>query len=367
MIPFLNLRQLNSKYDTAFKNAYRDVLDSGYYILGKQVSLFEHNYASYCQAEHCIGTGNGLDALTLILKGYMSLGKLSKGDEVIVASNTYIATILAVKLAGLTPVLVEPDINTYNLDSRLIKNSLTRNTKVVLMTHLYGQLCDVNAIRSICDNNQLLLIDDCAQSHGARLNSKLISGNLCDASAHSFYPTKNLGALGDAGAVTTNDNTLAERIKSLRNYGFNERYVADYEGVNSRLDDVQASILNIKLKFLDEDNASRQHIAKRYVTEIQNEAIILPLYDNSQCHVFHLFVVRVANRTAFSTYLKNNAIGYNIHYPVAPHKQQALQELSKLSFPISEKIHDEVISLPCHPMLTDTEVSTIINVVNAYK
>jgi dTDP-4-amino-4,6-dideoxygalactose transaminase len=182
-----------------------------------------------------------------------------------------------------------------------------------------------------------------------------------------FIQQKNLGALGDAGAVTTNDNTLAERIKSLRNYGFNERYVADYEGVNSRLDDVQASILNIKLKFLDEDNASRQHIAKRYVTEIQNEAIILPLYDNSQCHVFHLFVVRVANRTAFSTYLKNNAIGYNIHYPVAPHKQQALQELSKLSFPISEKIHDEVISLPCHPMLTDTEVSTIINVVNAYK
>jgi dTDP-4-amino-4,6-dideoxygalactose transaminase len=367
MIPFLNLHQLNSKYETAFKKAFTSVLDSGYYILGKHVSQFETDYAKYCQVKNCIGTGNGLDALTLILKGYLSLGKLQVGDEIIVASNTYVATILAVKLAGLKPILVEPDNSTYNLDSTLIQKNLTPKTKVVLMTHLYGQLCDVNAIKAICKDNQLILIDDCAQSHGAQFNNNEVSGNLCDASAHSFYPTKNLGALGDAGAVTTNDNTLAERIKSLRNYGFNERYIADYEGANSRLDDLQASILSLKLQNLDKDNAARRNVAKRYLSEIKNNRVKLPAYDGTESHVFHLFVVRVANRNAFTTYLKDNNIGYNIHYPVAPHKQQALQELSDKHFPISEKIHDEVISLPCHPLLTNTEVSTIINIVNDYK
>ena len=366
MIPFLNLRQLNKRFDDSFKRRFETFLNSGYYVLGTQVTEFETAYANYCGSVHCLGTANGLDALTLILKGYIELGKIKEHDEVIVASNTYIATILAVKLAGLTPVLVAPDEATFNLDPSLVETEISAKTKVILVTHLYGQLAHMDSLNAIAIKNNLLLIDDCAQSHGAKNAKGNCSGNLCDASAHSFYPTKNLGALGDAGAVTTNDDDLASMILKLRNYGFSKKYVAEVSGVNSRLDEIQAAFLLEKLSVLDDDNTNRREVADYYLNHIYNPKVELPYYDSSKNHVFHLFVLRVTHRDAFTAYLLEHGVGFNIHYPVAPHHQGALSELKNHSYPISERLHETVVSIPCHPMLTKEELKTIVAVINAY-
>ena len=366
MIPFLDLKAINQRFEAEFQNSFQQFLDSGYYILGNQVKLFEANFAGYCRAKHCIGVGNGLDALRLILEGYKILGKLKENDEVLVASNTYIATILAIKQAGLKPVLVEADFNTYNFDLESLKNSISEKTKAIMPVHLYGQLSPMDAILKISRENNLLVIEDAAQAHGAKTRDGKRAGNIGDAAGFSFYPTKNLGALGDGGAVTTTDDALAEVIKKLRNYGTSTKYVNEFLGFNSRLDELQAAFLNVKLPTVDSDNARRRAIAKKYISEIKSEKITLPHYDGSENHVFHLFVVRVKNRNTFIDHLDRNGVGHLIHYPIPPHKQQALSEFSALSFPNAEKIHREVISIPMSPILSDEDVETVISVLNKY-
>lgn len=367
MIPFLNLKQLNQPFEEVFKERFKAFLDSGYYILGNQVEDFEKRFAQYCNTNFCVGTANGLDALTLILRGYMELGRLQEGDKVIVAANTYIATILAIKHAGLEPVLVEPDEKTFNLDPEEVRKNITIKTKAVLATHLYGQLADMETLSAITTKENMLLIADAAQSHGAFFNSpeeeKFV---FADATGYSFYPTKNLGALGDGGAVTTNDKALSILIGKLRNYGFSKKYVSDFIGRNSRLDEIQAGFLIEKLKALDSYNTVRREIAKRYLNEIENPKIKLPFWSQQKDHVFHLFVVRVENREKFCTYLKTHEIGYNIHYPVPPHKQKALSEFAELKFPITEQIHDQVVSIPLHPFLSNQDQDKIIAVLNQY-
>lgn len=365
MIPFLDLHQLNRPYEEAFQQKFKEFLDSGYYILGKAVEKFEKEFAEACNTNFCIGVGNGLDALKLILRGYMELGRLEPGAKVIVAGNTFIATILAVKEVGLEPVLLEPDENTFNLDPNEVRKHITPRTQAILVTHLYGQLADMKSLSGLALKEGLLLIADAAQAHGAK--EKDMDWNmLADASGYSFYPAKNLGALGDAGAVTTNDQHLAKIIASLRNYGSSEKYKNDFIGYNSRLDEVQALFLSEKLKDLEKHNQIRRKIAKRYQEEIKNPKIRLPYWDGSENHVFHLYVVRVENRDEFCSYLDKNGVGNLIHYPIPPHKQLALQELAELELPITEKIHREVVSIPLNPMLTDSQVDTIIEVLNKY-
>lgn len=368
MIPFLDLKKINEPYETAFQEKLKVVLDNGWYILGNEVKEFETRFANYCGTKYCIGTGNGFDALVLIFKAYIVLGKLQKGDEVIVPANTYIASILAILQADLVPVFVEPKLETYNIDPNLITEKISSKTKVILVVHLYGQLAEMDAINEIAVPNNLLVIEDAAQSHGAFLEvedqkSKVISGN---AQAYSFYPGKNLGALGDGGAVVTNDQELSSTIQSLRNYGSETKYHNDHKGINSRLDELQASFLNVKLSHLDSDNELRRGIARRYLVEINNDKIVLPHSDLSNNHVFHLFVIRTKNRTELQEYLHENGIQTVIHYPIPPHKQKALSECNDLSFPITEKIHDQVLSLPISPVLTAAEVDYIISVLNKY-
>ncbi len=366
MIPFLNLKAINQRYEAEFQKSFQTFLDSGYYILGNQVKLFEGNFARYCGTTHCIGVGNGLDALRLILEGYKILGKLKENDEVLVASNTYIATILAIKQAGLKPVLVEADLETYNFDLTALKKSISEKTKVIMPVHLYGQLSPMEEILKISKENNLLVIEDAAQAHGAKNKAGKFVGNIGDAAGFSFYPTKNLGALGDGGAVTTNNDALAEVIRKLRNYGTSTKYVNEFLGFNSRLDELQAAFLNIKLPTLDADNEIRRTIAKNYISEISNDKIVLPEYDGNENHVFHLFVVRVKNRNTFIDHLDRNSIGHLIHYPIPPHKQQALSDFSHLSFPNAEKIHNEIISIPMSPVMTEEEVERVISVLNSY-
>lgn len=366
MIPFLDLKAINKRFEPEFHKSFNQFLESGYYVLGNQVKLFEANFARYCGTKHCIGVGNGLDALRLILEGYKILGKLEDNDEVLVASNTYIATILAIKQAGLTPVLVEANLENYNFDLPSLKNAITGNTKAIMPVHLYGELSPMLNILEISKTNNLLVIEDAAQAHGAKNCDGNRAGNIGDAAGFSFYPTKNLGALGDGGAITTNDDDLANVVFKLRNYGASSKYVNELLGFNSRLDEMQAAILNCKLPTLNADNARRQEIAKRYLSEINNERITLPKYDGSENHVFHLFVVRVANRFEFMDFLNRNGIGYLIHYPIPPHQQKALPEFSDLSFPNTERIHKEIISIPMSPILTDTDVKKVILVLNSY-
>ena len=369
MIKFLDLQKINQQYEEQFQQKMKLVLDKGWFILGDEVRTFESNFAEYCGSNHCIGVGNGLDALVLIFKGYIQLGKLQKGDEVIVPANTYIASILAVLQADLVPVLVEPKLDTYNINPDLIQHKIASKTKAILAVHLYGQLAEMEAINAIAKQNNLLVIEDAAQSHGAVSNHKK-AGNLSDAAAFSFYPGKNLGALGDAGAITTNDDALAKVLFALRNYGSEQKYHNDYIGINSRLDELQAAFLNVKLPHLESENEIRHSIAKRYLSEIKNEKIILPnvsLRDSKQSnHVFHLFVVRTAERDKLQTYLKQNNIETVIHYPIPPHQQKAFVAWNSLSFPITEKIHQEVLSLPISPVMTKDEVDYIIAVLNQY-
>lgn len=375
MIKFLDLKKINEPYETAFQEKLKSVLASGWYILGKEVQVFETNFADYCNAKHCVGVGNGLDALTLIFKAYIQLGKLQKGDEVIVPANTYIASILAIIQADLVPVLVEPKLETYNIDPSLIQNKITERTKAILAVHLYGQLAEMDAINEIATQNNLILVEDAAQSAGAyspltpkggmeKFRKAPPSG--AGGAAYSFYPGKNLGALGDGGAVVTNDADLAKTIKGLRNYGSEIKYHNDFIGVNSRLDELQAAFLNLKLPNLDSDNQKRRIIAKRYLSEVKNDKITLPFWDLSSNHVFHLFVIRTQNREDLQKYLAENNIETMIHYPIPPHQQKAMESWNDLSFPITEKIHLEVLSLPISPVLTMDEVSCIIAILNKY-
>ncbi len=371
MIEFLNLKAVNEKNNQELLQAFDRVLQSGWYILGKEVAQFETNFANYCGTKHCIGVANGLDALILILEGYKELGFMKDGDEVIVPSNTYIASILAISKAGLTPVLVEPDLETYLLNPALIEEKITSKTKAILPVHLYGQLCDMEAINSIAKKHGLKVIEDSAQSHGAMLHGKR-SGNLSDASGFSFYPGKNLGALGDGGAITTNDDELATVLKALRNYGSHVKYQNLYKGINSRLDELQAAFLTVKLKQLDTENQYRRNIAQYYINHIHNEKVLLPFAANTNIeknlsHVWHLFVVRVDNRVAFQEYLTNNGIQTVIHYPVPPHKQLAYKEWNELSFPVSEQIHHQIISLPISPVMKKEEYEKVVEVVNKYQ
>tara|TARA_R110001632_G_scaffold232869_1_gene374973 strand:- start:78 stop:1178 length:1101 start_codon:yes stop_codon:yes gene_type:complete len=366
MIPFLDLHTLNARFEKDFKTKFSQFLDKGWYILGEEVKLFEQEYAAYCGTSHCVGTANGLDALRLILEGYKALGQLKVGDEVLVASNTYIATILGIQQAGLVPVLVEAEAKTFNFDFNDLECKVTAKTKVIMPTHLYGQLADMEKVTAFGNLHALLIVTDAAQSHGAKDNQGKSSGGLADASGHSFYPTKNLGALGDGGAVTTNDAALADVINKLRNYGFEERYVSKYVGLNSRLDEIQAAFLRIKLRALDTDNESRRSIARRYFKEVQNSKLILPSWDGTERHVFHLFVVRTENRDQLAQFLKEQGIGTIIHYPIPPHQQEALKQYKELSFPITEMIHNEVLSIPIGPLMTENQVTAVISALNAY-
>ncbi|RMA56737.1 DegT/DnrJ/EryC1/StrS family aminotransferase [Ulvibacter antarcticus] len=366
MIPFLDLHKINARYDAEFQKRFKAFLDSGYYILGTNVKAFEEEFANYCGTKFCVGTANGLDALRLILEGYKILGRLKDGDEVLVASNTYIATIIAIKQAGLTPVLVEAEASLFNFDLTALEAAINKKTKAIMPVHLYGQLSPMDEINALAKKHNLLVIEDAAQGHGAKSAKGKLAGNLGDAAGFSFYPTKNLGALGDGGAVTTNDEELASIISKLRNYGASSKYVNDYLGVNSRLDEVQAAFLRCKLPDLDADNAKRRLIAKRYLSEVKNQKLKLPIWDEVGSHIFHLFVVMVEDRDAFMKYMKQHEIGTLIHYPIPPHQQQAFAEFGHLSFPATEKIHKEVVSIPMSPMLSSEEVDRIVEVLNNY-
>ncbi len=366
MIKFLDLQAINARYDVAFQEKFKQFLDSGYYILGAEVSNFEDNFAHFCGTKYAIGTSNGLDALILIFKAYISLGKLKPGDEIIVPANTFIASILSIIHADLKPVFVEPDSKTFNLNPSEIEKHITPKTKAVLVVHLYGQLANMDGINQLAKKHNLLVIEDAAQAQGAKNSNGKRAGNLSDAAAFSFYPGKNLGALGDAGAVTTNDEALANLVLELRNYGSEEKYVNTRLGFNNRLDALQAAFLNIKLPDLDADNGQRRKVANQYLKDINNPKISLPFYDGSENHVFHVFVVQVENRTAFVDYLKKHEIETLIHYPIPPHRQKALSEFAKLQLPITELIHKQVVSIPISPILTQSEISKIITVLNTY-
>ena len=366
MIKFLDLHKINESYKADFHEKLEKVLQRGWFVLGDEVKTFETHFANYCGTKYGIGVGNGLDALTLIFKGYIQLGKLKKGDEVLVPANTYIASILAIIQADLVPVLVEPKLMTYNIDSDLIFKKITSKTKAILAVHLYGQLADMNVISDIAKQNNLLVIEDAAQAHGAENESGLKAGNLGNAAGFSFYPGKNLGALGDGGAVTTNDDALAKVLFSLRNYGSEIKYYNDFIGVNSRLDELQAAFLNVKLPHLDNDNEKRRAIAKRYLSEIKNHKIILPDWAANSNHVFHLFVIRTVNRNDLQDFLLKKGIETMIHYPIPPHKQKALSEWNPLSFPITEQIHQEVVSLPISPVMPMEQVDSVIQILNEY-
>ncbi|WP_077928380.1 DegT/DnrJ/EryC1/StrS family aminotransferase [Wohlfahrtiimonas populi] len=369
MIPFLDLKNINAQYRDELIAACTRVIDSGWYIGGSELESFEKNFAEYCGAKFAIGVANGLDALILTLRAWKELGKLKDGDEVIVPSNTYIASILAITANNLTPVLVEPDINSFNIDPQAIERAVTDKTKVILPVYLYGQLADMPRIMAIAKANDLLVLEDSAQSHGASING-IKAGNWGDASGFSFYPGKNLGALGDAGAVTTSDPELAMMIKALRNYGSHEKYKNLVPGVNSRLDEIQAAMLNVKLPYMDKEVEHRRQIAQLYLTGIKNPLIHLPLqnidaekYDQ---HVWHLFVVRSEKRDELQKYLSNHGIQTLIHYPIPPHQQQAYKEWNHLSYPISEQLHTEVLSLPISPILSLEDAQKIVSICNNF-
>ena len=367
MIPFLDLKSINAQYRAEMIEACTRVIDSGWYIGGKELERFEKNFAEYCDTKYCIGVANGLDALILTLRAWKELGKLQSGDEVIVPANTYIASILAISANHLTPVLVEPDTYTCNIDPQKIEAAITPKTRAILPVHLYGQIADMPAIMRIAAKYNLLVLEDSAQAHGASITGKKV-GSWGHASGFSFYPGKNLGALGDAGAITTNDAELAEMLKALRNYGSHEKYKNLVQGVNSRLDEIQAAMLNVKLKYLDQEIQHRRYIANLYLDGIKNPLVQLPLTNINakmyEQHVWHLFVVRTQHREALQKYLADNGIQTLIHYPIPPHKQQAYKQWNDLSYPLTEAIHKDVLSLPIGPTLSRQDAEKIIVLVN---
>lgn len=366
MIKFLDLLKVNQLHEAEIKKAMSNVFDSGWYIHGESVTRFEKNYATYCGSKHCIGVANGLDALILILRAYKEIGVMTDGDEVIVPANTYIASILSISANNLVPVLVEPDPNTFNLDPLKIEEHISPKTKAILTVHLYGQLSAMEQLNQIAQKYNLKVIEDSAQSHGAMLANGERAGSLGDAAGHSFYPGKNLGAIGDGGAVTTNDDELASCIRALANYGSHKKYHNIYQGVNSRLDEIQAAILDVKLKGLNSENEHRREIARYYLGNMKNSKVNLPYWDGSHNHVFHLFVVRVKNRADFQQYLSDNGVQTVIHYPIPPHKQNAYSSLNCKNYPVTEVMHEEVISLPMSPVMTEEDVHIVVDIVNRY-
>lgn len=367
-IPYLDLKRINDSFGDQLHKAVKKVIDSGWYILGNEVTLFERKFSAYCGTKYCIGVSNGLDALRLIFNAYIELGKLKEGDEVIVPANTYIASILSISQNNLIPKLVEPDKLTYNIDPNEIKKHITSKTKAILPVHLYGQLANMTAINVIAKEHNLLVIEDAAQAQGA-VDSYLQkrAGGMGNAAGFSFYPGKNLGALGDAGAITTNDDQLYDIIVQLRNYGSKVKYVNDHIGYNNRLDEIQAAVLNVKLDKLDADTIRRREIAKAYVNGIDHQSITLPYWDGSDNHVFHIFPILTEKREALQHFLSEKGIGTLIHYPIPPHKQQAYSTFSDLHFPITEKIHNQELSLPLYPVMTATQVERVIDTVNSFK
>lgn len=360
-IPFLSLKLSNQLYEEHIAKAVTEVISSGWYILGDRLKQFEDDFAQYCGTKYCIGVANGLDALTILLKA----SEFPDNSEVIVPANSYIATMLAVSNAMLTPIPVEPFLDTYLIDYQAIEKAITHKTKAILVTHLYGKCCEMDEVNSLAKKHNLKVFEDAAQAHGATYKGKK-AGNLSDAAGFSFYPSKNLGAMGDAGAITTNNDTLAERVRALRNYGSSEKYVFDYQGYNSRMSEIQAAILRVKLPYLEAENEFRKNIAKRYLSEIRNYKVILPANNSVENDVWHLFVVRVSQRDNFRQYLLNNGIGTDVHYPVAPHKQVVYQHWRNLTLPITEKIHETIVSLPLNTNLTREQIHYIIQIVNKY-
>ena len=365
MIPFLDLKSINTQYAEELKKACSKVIDSGWYIMGSELTAFEQEFAAYCGTKYAIGVANGLDALTLVLRAWKALGRLKAGDEVIVQANTYIASILAITENDLVPVLVEPDPVTFNLASATVAAAITPNTKAILPVHLYGQLSPMPELLAIAREHNLLVLEDCAQAHGAEIQGKR-AGNWGDAAGFSFYPGKNLGALGDGGAITTNHDELAQTIKALRNYGSHKKYENLYQGVNSRLDEIQAAMLRVKLPYLEAETIRRQHIAKTYRSGIVNPLVTLPNVIDELAHVWHLFVVRCEKREALQVYLAEQGIQTLIHYPVAPHKQKAYSQWNTISLPLTEEIHQQVLSLPLDPTMSEAAVAQVIVAVNGF-
>ncbi|ATP10361.1 aminotransferase [Aeromonas salmonicida] len=366
MINFLDLKAINSQYQKELKDACARVIDSGWYIMGSELAQFEVEFANYCGAKHAIGVANGLDALNLVLRAWKALGKLQAGDEVIVQANTYIASILAITENDLVPVLVEPNPNTYNLDPSVVRAAITAKTKAILPVHLYGQLSPMPELMAIAAESGLLVLEDCAQAHGAEVQGKR-AGNWGHAAGFSFYPGKNLGALGDAGAVTTNDDELAQTIRALRNYGSHKKYENLYQGVNSRLDEIQAAMMRVKLPYLERETARRQQIAQRYCEGINNSLVRLPQVTAESAHVWHLFVVCCDEREQLQQWLTEQEIQTLIHYPIPPHKQQAYLQFQDCQLPLTEKIHRQVLSLPMDPTMSDEAVTKVIDAVNGFR
>lgn len=366
MIEFLSLKAVNAQYQQELKDACFRVIDSGWYIMGNELAQFETEFAAYCGVKHAIGVANGLDALILVLRAWKELGKLKSGDEVIVQANTYIASVLAITENDLVPVLVEPNADTYNLDPALVRAAITPNTKAILPVHLYGQLSPMPELMAIAKEHNLLVLEDCAQAHGAEIGGKR-AGNWGDAAGFSFYPGKNLGALGDAGAVTTNNDELAQTLKALRNYGSHKKYENLYQGVNSRLDEIQAAMMRVKLPYLEKETARRQEIARLYRTGINNPLVTLPHVETESAHVWHLFVVRTEVRESMQQWLTEQGVQTLIHYPIPPHKQQAYPQLQDCQLPLTEQIHQQVLSLPMDPTMSDEAVAKVIAAVNGFK
>ena len=365
MIPFFDLKAMNERQRDSILEAMTRVFDRGWYILGEEVTIFEEQFANYCGAKHVIGVGNGLDALTLITRGYKELGIFNEGDEIVVASNAYIATILSITENGLVPVFVEPDPHTYNLDIDKIEEAITPRTKGVMALHLYGLVNYSEKLRENAERHNLIVIEDGAQAAGAEWNGIKV-GTLGDACGMSLYPTKNLGAIGDAGVVITNNSALADVVRTLANYGSRVKYVNEYQGTNSRLDEIQAAVLGVKLQLLDIDNNAKRELAERYVREIQNPLITLPDMSFGREHSWHLFVVQVENRESFVNHLTENGIGTLIHYPIPPHKQKAYAQWNSRSYPIAERLAERVVSLPLYPVLKEEDIKQIINACNTY-
>ena len=365
MINYLSLQKVTALHESEITTAVNQVLHSGWYLQGEHIALFEKNYAQYIGTKYCVTCGNGLDALCLILRAYIELGLLKEGDEVIVPANTYIATILSITENHLIPILVEPDINTLEIDELLIEQAITPRTRAIMLVHLYGRCAYTPFIGDICKRHNLLLLEDNAQAHGCHFGDKR-TGSLGNAAAHSFYPGKNLGALGDAGAVTTDNEQLAQTIRSLANYGSTRKYEFSFKGKNSRMDEIQAAVLNVKLPYLDKENQRRKQIAKAYLEGINNPQITL-IKDNDRDNVYHIFPILCPSRNRLQQYLKDNGIETMIHYPIPPHQQEAYKEWNEQHYPITEFIHQQELSLPCNPTMTDEEVYQIIDSINMYQ
>jgi dTDP-4-amino-4,6-dideoxygalactose transaminase len=365
LIPFLNLKAINADHRSELLEAITRVVDSGRYVLGEEGRAFERQFAAYCGVPHVVGVGNCLDALTLIFRAYRELGRMSEGDEVIVPANTYIASILGVSENHLTPVLVEPDPTTYNIDPTKIEEAITARTKAILVVHLYGQIGYRDEIRKIADRHGLKIVEDSAQGHGAMYHGRR-SGALGDACGFSFYPSKNLGALGDAGAVTTHDGELAEAVRALRNYGSQVKYENVYRGINSRLDELQAAVLTVKLKYLDAENERRRHIADYYLANISNRQLILPSAATREGHVWHVFVVRTKRRAEFQQHLEECGIDTIVHYPIAPHRQPAYREWNAQTYPLTEEIHRTALSVPVDITMTGAEMRRVVDACNSF-